>query len=115
MARRNGTVMDGFEYLEKQAKMKWQKDGGKVCTIVGTAGLVGVGFHASRKTYKIHDELVENGRRISEARKRRDDDKGLSRFLRTAKEVAICSAKTSRHYIGDAVIGAASAMANRQG
>lgn len=115
MSRNKLSLADGYRYIGKQIKNQWDKNGGKICTIAGTTGLFLSGIHACRKTYKIHDELEENGRKISEARQKQEGDKKWTRAMRTAKTVAGCSLKTSKHYIPDILGGALSAYGVKQG
>lgn len=115
MSKNNLHLADGYRYIGKQIRHGWQEHGGKICTIAGTTGLFLTGVHACRKTYKIHDELAANGKRISEAKKPRKDDKRGSRFWRTVKETVKCAAKTSRHYIPDVIGGAVSGVAISKG
>lgn len=109
------TWADGCRYFFRNMKMGWERNGGKICTIVGTTGLFLSGMHACRTTYKYHDELMENGRRISEAAKKRRGEKGYQRALRVIKETAKCTAKSSKHYAADIVGGALSAYASGKG
>lgn len=103
----SANIFDGYQYLWKRGKGCWDRNGGKILTIAGTTGLFLTTAHSCRQTYKIHDELAENGRRISEARK-----KGK---WAAVKETAKCSAKTSRHFVADAVAGALSTYAIGKG
>lgn len=100
-------LLDGYTYAKNTIGGYWDRNGGKICTAAGTAGLIFTGVHACRKTYKIHDELKENGDRIRAARKK-------GRWAAT-KQAFISSAKTSRHYAADAVMGALSAYAVQKG
>lgn len=109
------SMIDNYRYLFRSAKLKWNKYGGKICTIAGTTGLILTGAHACRKTYRIHDQLKENGRRMSEARKKIDGEKKSHRIFRVAKEGAKCTLKTAKHYIPDIVVGAASGYLNAKG
>lgn len=111
----NLTMRDGYRYIGRQIRNEWGKYGSLACTIAGTTGLFLSGVYACRKTYKIHDELKENGRRISEARQARDGDKKGSKAWRTAKETAKCCLKTSRHYIIPAIAGGVSGFAIQKG
>jgi len=108
-------IVEGYHYLWNMTKAQWKKHGGKVCTIAGTSGLILAGANACRKTYKIHGELEENGRRISEARLARQGDRKGSATLRVVKESARCGVKTSRHYIASAVAAGLSAYAVSKG
>lgn len=109
------SLSDGYRYIGKQLKNSWDKNGGKICTIAGTTGLFLTGFHACRKTYKIHDELKENGEKIRKAKLRKSDDRKFSPVWRTAKETLKCAVKTSRHYIPDMIGGAVSAYGVSKG
>lgn len=109
------TMRDGYRYIGRQIRNKWDEHGSLACTIAGTTGLFLSGIYACRKTYKIHNELEENGRKISEARKARDGDKRGSKAWRTVKETAKCCLKTSRHYIGPAIAGGVSGFAIQKG
>ena len=104
---RKPNIFDGYNYVKNSVTGYWNRNGGKICTIAGTAGLIFTGVHSCRKTYKIHDELKANGDRIRNARKK-------SRWA-AMKETVISSAKTSRHYAVDAVAGALSAYAVAKG
>lgn len=106
---------DGYRYLWKDAKAYWDRNGGKICTIVGTTGLFLSGVHACRTTYKHHDELRQNGERISRAFKRQDDEKNYKRYLRAAKEVAISSIHSGKHYIPDIVAASLSSYVTSKG
>lgn len=106
-SQRKPGLMDGYTYLWKQGKGFWDRNGGKVLTVAGTTGLFLTTAHSCRRTYKIHDELAENGRKIAEARKQGK--------WSAVKETAKCSVKTSRHYVADAVAGALSSYAIAKG
>ena len=108
-------LSDGYRYIGKQIRNGWEQYGGKICTIAGTTGLIFTGIHACRKTYKIHDELKENGRKISEARKDKTGDKKGSKFWRTVKTSVACGMKTSRHYLPDLAVGVVSGAAVAKG
>ena len=109
------TVAESCRRVYLQVNNAWQKNGGKICTIAGTTGLFLTGLHAARKTYKIHDELVANGKRISEAKKRKSTDGKFTRIIRVAKEAAKCTVKTSRHYVADIVGYGLSAYCTQHG
>lgn len=109
------TFSDGYRYLWKETKGFWNRNGGKIMTAAGTAGLFLTGIHACRKTYKIHDELKENGERIRKARMYIDGESGVKRAGRIAKEKAKCTAKTAKRYLADAVAGTLSAYAVAKG
>lgn len=106
---------DGYKYLFNQAKGVWNRIGGQFMTIAGTTGLFLTGIHACRKTYKIHDELKKNGERIRKAKADIPENRRIARAGKTVKEVAKCAAKTSRHYLADAVAGSLSAYAVAKG
>lgn len=113
---KNKTSMsENYSYIFNNLKLKWEKNGGKICTIAGTTGLFLTGLHASRKTYLIHDELVENGKRIEEAKKHISGEKSLTRYFRIAKEVGKVSLSTGKHYIPDLIGGGISAYTNAKG
>ncbi|MDT3386722.1 MAG: DUF6353 family protein [Bacteroidota bacterium] len=109
------SITDGYNYMWNQAKYNWQRNSGKILTVAGTTGLFLAGIHSNRKTYKIHDELAENGKRISDAKKPKQDDKWYSRGSRVTKEIAKATVKSSRHYILDAIAGGLSAYAISKG
>ena len=106
---------DGYRYIGRQLKNSWEKNSGKICTIAGTTGLFLTGLHACRKTYQIHDELVKNGKRIADARKKKAGEKRSTRIARIAKETAIVSAKTAKSYLPDIAAGALSGYAVSKG
>ena len=108
-------LTDGYKYLWNQAKSGWQKYGGRVCTIAGTAGLFAAGIHACRKTYRIHDELEENGKRIQNAKAYIDGEGKLKRAGKVIKEAATCTVKTSRHYAADILAAGAGAYMVHKG
>ena len=99
MSKNKLRLADGYRYFGKRVRNGWVHNGGKICTIAGTTGLFLSGVHACRKTYKIHDELAENGRRISEAKQKRDGDRKGARTWRGLKESVKCGVRSSRHYI----------------
>lgn len=109
------TMSDGYRFVGKQIKNGWEEHGGKICTIAGTTGLILTGVHACRKTYRIHDELEENGRRIRKAREHISGEKKSTRAWRVAKEIGKCSVKSARHYLPDIVGGALSGYAVSKG
>lgn len=108
-------MSDTFRYFGKHVKNYWEKYGGRICTVAGTTGLFFTGVHTSRKTYKIHDELVDNGMKILEAKEPRYGEKKYQRWLRVAKTELICGLKTSKHYIPDMVAGGLSAYSIHKG
>ena len=109
------TMIDGYRYIGNQLKHGWQQYGGRVMTVAGTTGLFLSGIHACRKTYKIHDKLEANGKRISDAKVYLDGESKLSHAWRVTKTVASCAAKTSALYAVDAVAGGLSAYAISKG
>ena len=110
------TIADGYRYLWNGAKLKWSQYGGRALTVAGTVGLFATGAHACRKTYKIHDELEENGRKIREAKQLGKDGEGKLRHkLRVAKVAGKCVLKTSRRYAADIALGALSGYAVSRG
>ena len=109
------TLTDGYRYIGNQLKHGWKQYGGKVMTVAGTTGLFLTGVHACRKTYKIHDRLQENGRKISEAKAYLDGENKLVHAWRVTKTFASCAAKTSALYAVDAVAGGLSAYAISKG
>ena len=113
--RRKPTFTDGYRYLWKETKGFWKRNGGKIMTTAGTVGLFATGVHACRKTYKIHDELKENGEEIRKARLYIADEGGMKRAGRIAKAKAKCAVRTGRRYLGDVVAGALSAYAVSKG
>lgn len=108
-------LTDGYTYLFNQGKSFWQKHGGQIMTVAGTAGLFATGVHACRKTYKIHKELEENGKRIAKAKAYINGEGTVKRISRVSKEVASCSVKTARHYVADAIAGGVCAYAIHKG
>ena len=104
-----------YSWLFRNAKLQWEKYGGKICTIAGTTGLFLTGLHASRKTYKIHDELVENGRKIQKAKAKIEGESKAKRYLRIAKTYGKVTLQTSKYYIPDILGGGVSAWANAKG
>ena len=115
MAEVNSHWTDSYKYIGRNLKMQWEKYGGKICTIAGTTGLFLTGAHACRKTYKIHDELAENGRHISDAKKAMHDSGFLKRSAYIAKETIKYSAKSAKHYLPDFISGALSGYAVSKG
>lgn len=109
------TLADGYRYIGKQLKNGWEKNSGKICTIAGTTGLFLTGIHACRKTYRIHDELQENGYKIRQAGIEKPGEKKIKRIGRIAKETAKCAVKTSRHYLPDIAGGVLSGYAVQKG
>lgn len=109
------TIFDGYRYIGNQVKTVWQKHGGHIMTVAGTTGLFLTGVHACRKTYKIHKELEENDKRISDAKVYLDGEGKLKRSTRLFKETAKCAVKTTRHYIPDIIAGGVSAYAVHKG
>lgn len=109
------TLADGYRYIGRQIKTGWQQYGGQILTIAGTAGLIGTGIHACRKTYKIHDELKANGKYIDEAGKLQNGERPYKSKWRKFKAAARCAVKTSRRYAGDAIVGGLSAYAVSKG
>lgn len=102
------TWYDTYKFAGRDLKIFWDRNGGKICTIGGTTGLILSGAHACRKTYKIHDELARNGRKIREADCPMDGDKRFSRLIRKGKAILSCSAKAGKYYLPDIVAGALS-------
>lgn len=113
--RKPGDISNGFTIISNELKSGWNKYGGHICTIAGTTGLFLSGVHACRRTYRMHDELAENGRRISKAREAQKGDKKGSAFWRAAKETTKCAAKTTAKYAADILGGAASAYLINKG
>ena len=113
-AKRPGFA-DGFRYLTRNIKMGWERNGGKICTAAGTAGLFLSGMHACRKTYKIHDELTENGRKMREAGEKIEGEKKTARAARRTKAFIGCGVRTAKHYAADIVGTALSAYAVQKG
>ena len=109
------TLADSYRYIYCQAKNSWQKNGGKICTIAGTTGLFLTGLHTARKTYKIHDELAANGYAIRKAKIAKADDTKFSKAWRVTKTTASCIAKTSKHYLLDAIGFGLSAYCSQKG
>lgn len=109
------TLRDGYKCLWNETKNFWNRNGGKIMTAAGTAGLVFTGVHACRKTYKIHDELRKNGERFRKARAHIDGEKKAVYVKRLAKETGSVVAKTARQYLADAVAGTLSAYAVSKG
>lgn len=109
------TIFDGYRYVGNQVKTVWQKHGGHIMTVAGTTGLFLTGVYACRKTYKIHKELEENARKISNAGIYLDGEGKLKRSCRVIKETTKCAVKTSRHYIPHIVAGGVSAYAVHKG
>jgi hypothetical protein len=115
MAANNSSWLNGYRYLFRNVKPYWDKHGGKICTFAGTTGLFLTGVHACRTTYKHHDELRENGARIRRAGIRKVDEKSYKRYLRVAKETALCSLRTARHYAPDIVAASLSSYVTSKG
>ena len=109
------TIFDGYRYLWKQAKTGWDQYGGRVMTIAGTAGLFATGIHACRKTYKLHKELEENGRKLKQSQAYLDGEGKLHHIGRVAKETGKCALKTSRQYAADIIAGGVSAYCVSKG
>jgi len=110
-----GSINNGLSIISKEVKSGWDKYGGHICTIAGTTGLFLSGIHACRRTYRLHDELAENGRRISKAWEKQKGDKKGSAFWRATKETTKCAAKTTVRYAADILGGAASAYMINKG
>ena len=96
---------DSYRYIGRDLKVFWDRNGGKICTIAGTTGLFLSGTHACRKTYKIHDKLAKNGRKIREAGCPLDGDGKFTRLFRKSKTIAECSLRTAKDYLPDIVGG----------
>ncbi len=115
MKRRGASFSDGYRYFWNQGKGFWDRNGGKIMTAAGTTGLFLTGVHACRKTYKIHDELKENGEKIRKACEHLAGERKIDRFGRVVKAAGGCTARTARHYLADAVAGGLSAYAVSRG
>lgn len=109
------TLLDGYRYVGNRIRMGWQQYGSRILTVAGTAGLIGTGVHACRKTYRIHDELASNAAYITAEGEFREGDKKHSAGCRKVKAFIKSAVKTSRHYAVDAVVGAVSAAAVAKG
>lgn len=109
------SLAESYHQMFTQIKHSWEKNGGKICTIAGTTGLFLTGLHTARKTYKIHDELAENGHQIRLAGIRKESDGKFTRAGRVIKTTLKCAAKTSKHYVGDMVGYALSAYCTQHG
>ena len=99
-------LSNGFRSIGRGIKLQWEKHGSLICTIGGTAALISSGVHACRKTYKYHDFLAENGKKIEEAKKPIEGEKKVVRIFRVSKAMAIAGGKTVIKYIPE-IAGAA--------
>lgn len=107
--------LNGYRYMFRNIKPFWDRNGGKICTIAGTTGLFLSGAHACRTTYKHHDDLQKNGARISKAFKPVEGEKSYKRFVRGAKETALCSIKSAKYYLPDLVAAGLSSYVTSKG
>lgn len=96
----------GLQSIGRELKFQWEQHGSKICTIGGTAALVGSGIHACRKTYKKYDYLKANGEKIKEARKHIEGEKRGTYIFRVAKTAAGCAGGTLVKYLPE-IAGAA--------
>jgi len=106
---------NSYQYVGRDLKLLWTRNGGKICTIAGTTGLFLTSAHACRKTYKIHDKLKGNGNYISEVKEKYKNEKWYKRVAKTAGAYIYCSAKTTKDYLPDIVGGALSAYCVTKG
>lgn len=106
---------DAYRYTGRNLKLFWDKNGGAICTIAGTTGLIFAGAHACRKTYKIHDKLKKNGEAIYLAEQADENGSRIKKVTNKAKAFISCSAKTAVDYLPDIAIGTLSGVAVAKG
>lgn len=108
-------LMNGYRYLFRNVKPFWERNGGKICTIVGTTGLFFSGVHACRTTYKHHDDLSRLGDDIRTAKRKVDGESRSKRAGRIGAAAVKATISAGKFYLPDMVAAGLSSYITSKG
>ena len=108
-------LMNGYRYLFRNVKPFWERNGGKICTIVGTTGLFFSGVHACRTTYKRHNDLKRIGDDIRESRRKFDGESKGKRLGRIGVSAVKATVSAGKIYLPDIVAAGLSSYITSKG